>query len=269
MNTQLNTQTLLKKMWQDYLNLNPLAKTIHDLFESKGEVVLNDHIALRTFRGPETGLEVLAKPFLNDGYSEGDEYHFEGKKLYAKHYQHKNPDLPKIFISELKIEELSDFARETILDAVSQIPEGYTSQDNFLYSGRPWEATAEKYEKLVQESEYAGWMYAFGFRPNHFTVSINRLKNYKSVEAVNSFLKSQNIPLNTSGGEIKGGPEELLAQSSTLANKIEVHFSDKSLTIPSCYYEFALRYPTEAGDLYQGFVAKSADKIFESTDRQS
>jgi len=36
--------------------------------------------------------------------------------------------------------------------------------------------------------------------------------------------------------------------------------------IPSCYYEFARRYEDKNGELYGGFIAKSADKIFESTD---
>ncbi len=35
--------------------------------------------------------------------------------------------------------------------------------------------------------------------------------------------------------------------------------------IPSCFYEFAKRYPQADGELYTGFVAASADKIFEST----
>ncbi|MEJ2595547.1 MAG: DUF1338 domain-containing protein, partial [bacterium] len=37
-------------------------------------------------------------------------------------------------------------------------------------------------------------------------------------------------------------------------------------SIPSCYYEFARRYPDASGKLYGGFIAKSADKIFEITD---
>jgi hypothetical protein len=58
-----------------------------------------------------------------------------------------------------------------------------------------------------------------------------------------------------------------LEQSSTLANNIEVKFDDGVLTIPACYYEFARRYPLKTGELYQGFVAASADKIFESTSK--
>ena len=45
-----------------------------------------------------------------------------------------------------------------------------------------------------------------------------------------------------------------------------VKFDEGTLQIPSCYYEFALRYPMTNGELYMGFIASSADKIFESTD---
>ena len=71
--------------------------------------------------------------------------------------------------------------------------------------------------------------------------------------------------LNSSGGEVKGSKEVYLEQSSILANNIEVSFQDGKLIIPACFYEFAKRYPMADGKLYQGFVAASADKIFEST----
>jgi hypothetical protein len=56
-----------------------------------------------------------------------------------------------------------------------------------------------------------------------------------------------------------------LEQSSTMADKAVVKFSDGEVSIPSCFYEFAKRYPLDCGTLYSGFVAASADKIFEST----
>jgi len=37
--------------------------------------------------------------------------------------------------------------------------------------------------------------------------------------------------------------------------------------VPSCYYEFAKRYADKSGEIYQGFVTTSADKIFESTNK--
>ena len=86
-----------------------------------------------------------------------------------------------------------------------------------------------------------GWP-LFGFRPNHFTVNVNALKTFKSLEEVNQFLKEQGITLNTRGGEVKGSERDLLKQSSTVANQMVVGFSDKAMVIPSCYYEFAQRF---------------------------
>ena len=45
-------------------------------------------------------------------------------------------------------------------------------------------------------------------------------------------------------------------------------FSDGTRTIPACYVEFALRHPDADGALFGGFIADSADRIFESTDRR-
>ena len=73
---------------------------------------------------------------------------------------------------------------------------------------------------------------------------------------------------NTSGGESKGGKEVCLAQSSTMADSSEVAFADATVSIPSCFYEFAQLYKMNNGEYYQGFVAASADKIFESTNVQ-
>lgn len=81
------------------------------------------------------------------------------------------------------------------------------------------------------------------------------------------FLEKNGFVLNKSGDAIKGTPADLLEQSSTMANEISVQFADGIYKIPSCYYEFAKRYKMPNGSLYQGFVAASADKIFESTNR--
>jgi len=61
----------------------------------------------------------------------------------------------------------------------------------------------------------------------------------------------------------------LLEQSSIRAEMIEVNFTEGKKEIPGCYYEFARRYANQNGKLYSGFIAKSADKIFESTDKIS
>ena len=135
-----------------------------------------------------------------------------------------------------------------------------------MFKGSPWgKIKYPDYLSIVEESEYAAWLLVFGFRVNHFTVNVNLLKNFKDLISLNNYLKSNGISLNQAGGEIKGNPSEYLEQSSTLANKIKISFIDGDYEIPSCYYEFAKRYPLPSGELFQGFVATSANKIFEST----
>jgi hypothetical protein len=256
---------LLTKMWKEYVAINPLAQKVYDLLSSKGEKVANDHIALRTFNHKRVTIDVIAKPFLDSGYVYIGDYHFKEKKLYAKHYEHKDSSQPKIYISELKLEEFSADFNKIINDLIGQIPTGLENTFDFSSNGRPWNVDSSTYEKLLKESDYGAWVAAFGYRPNHFTVYINDLKKYSDIKELNNFLKENGFKLNASGGEIKGTPEVYLEQSSTLANNIEVKFSDKSLSIPACYYEFAKRYKLPSGKIYQGFVATSADKIFEST----
>lgn len=265
--TAKTLSSLLDKMWQDYIAINPLAKKIYDTLTAEGEKVGNDHIALRTFNHPRVTVDVLAKPFLESGYKYGGDYHFTEKKLYAKHYQHPDENLPKIFISELRLEEFSPSFQKTINDLIAQIPEGLEHQFDFVSIGRPWKASTRVYQELLKESDYAAWVSAFGYRPNHFTVFINNLKKFSDITVLNTYLKDKGFKLNSSGGEVKGSKDVCLEQSSTLANNIEVTFDDGKLTIPACYYEFAKRYPLKDGKLYHGFVAASADKIFESTNQ--
>jgi hypothetical protein len=257
--------SLLDKMWKDYIAINPLAKKIYDTLLGEGEKIENDHIALRTFNHPRVGIDVLAKPFLESGYKYGGDYHFTEKKLYAKHYEHTDSSQPKIFISELKLEDFSSALQRTVNELIAQIPKGLENQFDFVSIGRSWKISSQTYQDLLKESDYAAWVGAFGYRPNHFTVFINNLKKFSDINQLNSYLKAKGFKLNSSGGEVKGSKEVCLEQSSTLANNIEVMFDDKTLTIPACYYEFAKRYPLKDGKLYQGFVAASADKIFEST----
>ena len=265
----MSVQTVLEHMWQDYLLLNPEAQRVVDTLLAEGESIVNDHIALRTFNVGVVALEECAKPFLAMGYEEKDEYFFDTKKLRAKHYEYTaDPSKPKIFISELLVNEFSIEFQDIAKSLVATISANQVQQSNFFYSGRPWNVSLSQYEMLLNESDYGAWMAAVGYRPNHFTVSINNLKKYSEIQTLNDFLKSKGFKLNSSGGEVKGTPHVFLEQSSTLANRVEVEFTDGRKEIPSCYFEFAKRYPLDSGELYQGFVAKSADKIFESTNTQ-
>lgn len=262
-----NISDYMNTMWADYIQMNPQAQKIYNLFTHTGETVINDHIALRTFKHPKLGIASLAQHFLKYGYKESEqEYIFTEKKLYARHYEHPE-GYPKIFISELELDKVSPFIRETIDNCINQMSPSVIADESFVFSGKHWVTNHQTYLKLAAESEYASWVYAYGFRPNHFTVSVNHLRHFGDLQRLNNFIKMNDFKLNSSGGEIKGTPAELLEQSSTMAAEVQVQFGDGIYAIPGCYYEFAKRYPMTNGQLYQGFIAKSADKIFESTNK--
>jgi len=255
---------LFENIWNNYLEVTPSAEKVHQLLGS-GNDVINDHVAYRTFNLAPINLDKLAQHLLNLGYKECGEYRFEAKKLYAKHFEHENVTLPKVFISELLVEKFPENIQNIINKLVAQMDVNAVTQDDFLYSGKHWELSFAEYETLLKESEYAAWLAAWGFRANHFTVSINHLENYTCINAVNEAVKNGGFTLNSAGGEVKGDESVKLEQSSTMADLAPVTFSDGVKEIPSCFYEFALRYPLANGELYTGFVAASADKIFEST----
>lgn len=265
----MTPEVLFQSLWNDYITrLCPSADKVHSLLE-EDEALINDHIALRTFNVAPLGLETLAKPFLALGYKDCGDYVFESKKLVAKHFEHPDPLQPKVFISELKVEECSPQLQEIVAKLVEQVDATKLEGDAFLYGGRLWDISFADYQLLAEESEYASWLAAHGYGANHFTVNVNQLKAFTEVKQVNDHLRGAGFTINESGGEVKGTPEVLLEQSSTMADKVPVTFSDGTETIPGGFYEFAKRYPMVNGELYTGFVAASADKIFESTDSKS
>jgi monomeric phenylalanine-4-hydroxylase len=269
MENQLKLDHFFDNMWKDYCSLNPQAQKVFTTLTNAGEKVMNDHIAFRTFSHPGLTIDLLAEHFLKYGYVLVGNYKFKEKKLNAKHYEHPDSNRPKVFISELDLNQTSPFLKQVIQNIVSEIDLSKMNSEEFMYSGRPWSASYETYKRIALESEYAAWVYAHGFRPNHFTVYINHLTELNDIKKLNAFLKENGFPLNTSGSEIKGSEMELLEQSSTMANEISVSFNEGHFNIPACYYEFAKRYKKADGQLFQGFIAGSADKIFESTDHQT
>lgn len=260
-------ETLFENLWDQYSGVNLQAGQIHSLLRQRGESITNDHIALRTFGLPNLNIEVLAEHFKKYGYTEKGQYEFEQKKLRAKHFELEGH--PRVFISELKVEEFSPFLQETVKRLAAQVSKNKVAESSFLCSGVNWSKIPySTYLKLRDESEYAAWMCVFGYVANHFTISVNGLKSFDGLVDLNTFIKDSGFPLNTAGGEIKGSSEVYLVQSSTLASEIRVNFGDEEHLIPGCYYEFAERFPMSNGEIYSGFIASSADKIFESTDVQ-
>ncbi|HEY8377398.1 MAG TPA: DUF1338 domain-containing protein [Nannocystis sp.] len=267
MHPRRDLDDLLARLWRDYAESTPQVARIHDLLAAAGERVVHDHLALRTWGDPRCGIDVLARPFVRAGYRAAGAYRFADKRLVARHFEHDDPDLPLVFISELVLADVSPALRATIAGLLAQVPDDMFQSPSLCAAGRPWQVTVTEVEALRRESEYAAWLATFGWRANHFTVLVNALEGLRDIAQLNAFLERHGLPLNTAGGAIKGSPAQGLEQSSTLADPVDVPLADGVLRVPGCYYEFARRHPGPDGRLFRGFIEGSADKIFESTDR--
>jgi len=263
----MDLDTIFNRLWIDYKERNPSVQKIVDLFNREGETIVNDHIAFRTLDYPAINIDVIARPFVQQGYVPKGEYIFKDKHLFARHFENSdNPAAPRVFISQLILSEFPEKLQRLFRESLDRQPPEKFDSANLIFSGSLLNPLSHKiYTDLRDESEYAAWFYVFGFRANHFTVSVNALKKFNTILKVNQLLKENGFLLNSSGGEVKGTLMDYLQQSSTMADIIPVEFKEGIFHIPSCYYEFAQRYSLPDGKLFGGFVAQSADKIFEST----
>ena len=253
--------------------------------------VENDHIAFRTLGVPHLGIASLEKVFLHQGYRRRDRYSFPAKKLTAFWYEPPDMRHPRVFISELRVDELSEEARAVITSYTREVtadPVDAIDLDDgpavveFLH--RPlWRTpTWADYQSLLAESEYAAWVIYNRYYLNHFTLAVHNLPHgYNTVETFNRFLEAHGFTLNDSGGAMKVSADGKLVQSSTVAAMVEASFSDgrggtETHRISGSYVEFAERRVLDRfahlpadhirrEHRREGFEAASADKIFEST----
>lgn len=285
-------ENVLTALFDRYAERVPDVKKISDAMVRKGmivdsEEIVNDHIAFRTLGVKNLGIQSFEKIFLHYGYVKRDAYYFEKKKLNAFWYAPPSPLYPRIFLSELRVSDLSQEAQRVIANYTSEIKnDPVDSLDlndgeavgDFLHKGLWPLPTMADYDTLASESEYAAWVIYNRYYLNHYTISVHNLKNgYNELASFNTFLEEIGIKLNDAGGKIKSSTDGMLLQSSSVAPLIETTFAcGGTKKISGSYVEFAERkvlpefkhLATEEiknEHRRDGFEAANADKIFEST----
>lgn len=290
-NQQKPLDIFLNALFERYRVAVPAVNQITEALLEKGVVnnqqeIVNDHIAFRTLGVSHLGIQSFEKIFLHHGYKKMDHYHFTEKKLNAWWYSPPSPVYPRIFLSELMVEELPPHGRDIISKYTSPIkdPVSDLNLDNadeiIEFMHRPlWELPSlEDYQALLEISEYAAWVIYNRYYLNHYTISVHELKEgYNTLADFDRFVEGLGIKLNDSGGKIKTSADGLLSQSSTVANVQEAVFAaGERMEIAGSYVEFAERkvlpqfldLPEEeitALHRRDGFETNNADKIFEST----
>ncbi|KAJ8773780.1 hypothetical protein K2173_006430 [Erythroxylum novogranatense] len=285
-------RNVLANMERVYLDRNPTAKAILELVHSAdGGQIAYDHFAFRTFGVGGHGIDSLASFFKDYGYTQREELRFPVKKIKALWFSPPstpldlagggvNGPLPRVFISELLVDELSPEAQEIIKKYINVSGRGYRHAALASSVGSlTWEKPLySEFQQLARESEYAAWTLVNGFALNHVTISTHQLKSHlRSINGLNQFVEEKGFKLNSEGGVLKVSPDGLLLQSSTVADSISFKFSDGTTeSVPCSYIEFAERLvlpqykdlPAEEIKEFHrrdGFEVGNADKIFEST----
>lgn len=255
---------LIDRLWQDYRAINPWADRIREWLVADGGRIVHDHIALRTVSHPKLGLQRTARPFEEAGYTVAGEYRFPSKRLIARHYEIDDPDLPRVFISELQLEACTRSLRDMIGSLTRGFDPGRCTPEDFALGGRLWNPILhEVYDRLREESKYAAWLAAFGFRAHRFAILVNALEGHRTLADINDWLAAHRLePLSAASDPssvVRGSAERGLERASTRAIPTALRLGDGVVEIPGCRDAFVVRYPGPDGRLFNGFLDESRE----------
>jgi hypothetical protein len=288
---------LWKLLWQEYSTRVNHARTYQQMITAAGGTVANDHIAFRSLRllvdSPQgqvnLGIDYIAQLAEALGYVTAGEYNFAQTHLYARHYRHPQQEefnLPKLFISELIVDELPANIAQLISKTVSAIPNELTSPVNLLKKDaeierlqqvftRPWLPPRHSVvEEVNQVTQYGAWVLLHGYAVNHFTGYVNgqNTPEFPDIDTTASGLANLGVPMKA---EIEGNVACGLRQTATQAVTEMVTVLDDSsgveIQIPwtYAYYEIAQRYLVEVESgkqiLFDAFLGSNAQQLFEMT----
>lgn len=291
---------LINRLWEKYLGRVSYANTYADLVKEKGGKIVNDHIAFRTFNThtgeqPE-GIRAIKHIIEALEYKPVEKYNFKKKKLSAIHFEHPDEMFPKIFVSQLEVGLLPEWAQNTIHQTVKDTP--YLLSDEALellqilklekqlnmeaaqflvddlanYFRRPWNVPfKEDVLKINDVSQYAAWTLLHGNSVNHFTAYINfqEVNEWPDLETTCEGLKNAGVPMKET---IEGQKGSKLQQTATQAVKeeVDVRTDDgiEQITWTYAYYELAQRDFIDTGGelkLFSGFLGDQATHLFDMT----
>lgn len=285
-------------LWDRYRSRVSYVQAYEKMVAAAGATFFNDHIAFRTLAAqqPQTGIASVSRVFEALGYRAAGNYHFEDKQLSAIHYQHSNPQFPKLFVSELKTWELPTAARRIIeqtlvnhrpalrsellgtlagLDgAANSSPEQLLSEVVDFFHTLPWQPP-QRHDigELNKTSQYGAWTLVHGYNVNHFTSLVNShgVPALNDLEKTMAALTAAGVPVKN---EIEGERGSKLRQSATEAVKIDVDVRDgeSATTMPWSYAYFELAERNEVTDAatgkrgrFEGFLGPQATNLFEMT----
>jgi len=302
MNPEQIALKLWQRLWQDYRCRVEYARLYEQMIQEAGGIVVNDHIAFRSLRlvvknsagKTNLGIPYIARIAIALGYEVAGEYEFPDCHLYAHHYRHPAQDrfdLPKLFISELIVDELPASVATQIAQTVSsgrylnlQTNKREIAQKDPVEQAvdrlqtafiRPWDPPKRSVVEAVNAiSQYGAWVLLHGYAPNHFTGYVNRQQtpDYPDIETTARGLAELGVPMKTMiEGRRGSGLWQTATQAATEKVWVRDDISDTLIQIPwpYAYYEIAERnwveMPGKPKVWFDGFLSPQARNLFEMT----
>jgi hypothetical protein len=298
--TQEITGLLIDRLWKLYIERVPYAKQYVDMVTEMGGKVVIDHMAFRTFNAhtgeqPE-GIRAIRHILNFLGYKPVTKYSFPKMKLKATHFEHRDESFPKIFVSQLEVGELPEWAQNAINNTVNNttylitdksiellrileqngsLPSEaaeYLVDDLVQYFRRPWNIPLKQdVLKLNDISQYGAWVLLHGNSVNHFAVMLNshEVQELPDLETTVKVMKEAGVPMTT---HIEGESGGKLRQIATIAVKEEVKVKEETgigkMIWTYAYFELTQRnYIEEDGrkKLFTGFIEEQANHLFNIT----
>lgn len=283
---------LLDRLWDRYRGRVRHARAYEELLERRGGRFRNDHVAFRAvaWQRPAAGGFCVSRLFEALGYRAAGAYEFPDKKLASVHLEHGNPAFPKLFVSELKLWELSPAAQRAAgaslavhrplisLETVSGLCEPVSPGARKRLVGRafaelsqrPWPAPQRRdVLRLNAESQFGAWVLLHGYEVNHFTASVDAQEcpTLAGIDRTAAALREAGVPMKR---EIEGAPGSPLRQTATEAVSLEAEAREGrkrvALSWPYAYFELAER-PLIEGRRFEGFLGGQAANLFDMTRR--
>jgi hypothetical protein len=293
---------LFDTLWARYCSRMEYVRKYEAVVQAHGATFVNDHIALRTFasQDPPAGIFSISRLFEALGYRGAACYEFPDKHFNSIHYQHPNPQLPKLFITQLRTWELSPAGRRIVRNALRSHRPPISDADLAVlhgleearpaarakllksmarrFAGLPWDLPQEKdVLRLNEESQFGAWILVNGYDVNHFTASVDShgVDALGDIEKTVAALRAAGVPMKK---EIEGERGTKLRQSSTEAVtlKTAVMRGGRRIKIPwpYAYFEIAerplIKNPgTGRMERFEGFLGGQATNLFDMTKRVS
>jgi len=291
---------LYSLLWQEYSARVNHARTYEQMITAAGGTVANDHIAFRSLRlwvdSPQgqvnLGIDYIGQLAEALGYVVSGEYTFAQTHLYARYYRHPQQeefDLPKLFISELIVDELpadiaqlisqtvSSFSSPSELTSVLQSEGNFESIAQQLQKifTRPWQPPLRSViEEVNRVTQYGAWVLLHGYAVNHFTGYVNcqNTAAYPDINSTARGLANLGVPMKAEiEGNVACGLRQTATQAVTEMVTVLNDIDGAEIQIPwtYAYYEIAQRYPVEVEPgkqvLFDAFLGSNAQQLFEMT----